>query len=197
MKQKILILLMALFSLPSFAQDVAGTEDFYYEYEGQTVGYKIVDKNLKTVETAPIKRVFFPGMGDVAINAPGNRVSGKLVIPSTVSDGLSEYTVIGIGEYSFGDNEISSLTLPSSITTVGSRAFEGCANIKDIKIEDGESKIDFGAFSFSGVNASSLYIGRSVTNLYLDTIKSLVIGGNEISIENSNFGDNLDSVHST
>lgn len=161
MKQKILILLMALFSLPSFARD------FTYEYEGQTLGYSIIDEEAKTCRTV-----------EGTDWKPGNNVSGDLVIPAVVSDGEKEYTVKEIGNYSFLRTglksvvipntveeigyeafyccySLNSVNVPSSVTTIGSKAFWNCEKLESIFIPASVTSVGSKAFSYCGLKKSA------------------------------------------
>lgn len=89
---------------------------FTYEYEGQTLAYTILDEEAKTCE-------LMRGSGSRA----GNYVSGNLVIPSTVRYGGCDYSVTGIPEYAFCRcHRLTSVTIPGSVTSIGSYAFERC-----------------------------------------------------------------------
>ncbi|MDE6633264.1 MAG: leucine-rich repeat domain-containing protein, partial [Muribaculaceae bacterium] len=63
----------------------------------------------------------------------GNVASGNLLIPTTVSYGSNEYTVTEIGELSFWRNPtLLSVSLPSTVEKVGSRAFEDCGSLTSL-----------------------------------------------------------------
>ncbi len=50
--------------------------------------------------------------------------SGKVVIPATVTYEGTEYSVTSIGEYAFGSSSgLTSITIPNSVTSIGSEAF--------------------------------------------------------------------------
>ena len=57
----------------------------------------------------------------------GSYVSGVLTIPETVTYGGTTYTVTGIGDDAFSFcTELTSVTIPASVTRIGSYAFAGC-----------------------------------------------------------------------
>lgn len=150
MKQKILILLMALFSLPSFARQ---RPHFYYEYEGQTLGYYIIDEEAKTCRTVE----------GTAWEA-GNNVSEDLVIPAVVSDGEKEYTVKGIGDYSFLKTGLKSVVIPNTVEEIGYAAFENCYSLKSVNIPSSVTTIVSRAF-WNCKKLESLFIPASVTSI--------------------------------
>ena len=47
-----------------------------------------------------------------------------IVIPATVVDGTTTYSVTSIGRGAFSDNELTSVTIPDSVTSIGDSAFE-------------------------------------------------------------------------
>ena len=63
----------------------------------------------------------------------GNVVSDNLVIPATVSYGLTDYTVTEIGDLSFWRNpKLLSVSLPVTVDKVGSRAFYDCPRLASL-----------------------------------------------------------------
>ena len=70
-------------------------------------------------------------------------LTGNLIIPSTLDD----KTVIGLKNEAFkGAINITSLTIPSSIKTIGYKAFEGCSNLENVNLGQVE-KLSFNVFS--------------------------------------------------
>jgi hypothetical protein len=53
--------------------------------------------------------------------------TGSLTIPSTVVNASANYTVKDIGNNAFSNTSISSITLPSSVITIGNNAFLDCS----------------------------------------------------------------------
>ena len=65
-----------------------------------------------------------------------NKCAGDFAIPSTVTFANKEYTVTRIGEFAFLENmELTSITIPGSITHIGSDAFIGCYNLTYIRCD--------------------------------------------------------------
>lgn len=152
--------------------------DFFYEYEGQTVIYTVLDENAKTCETKK-------GSGSRSeVYADNNHLSGDLVIPTVAKDGETEYTVISIADYSFAYspgisvelstsnyNGLTSITIPSTITSIGEYAFDGCTGLTTVNISDLEAwcKIDFGWMNSNPLNlAHHLFLnGEEIKDLVL------------------------------
>ncbi len=91
-------------------------------------------------------------------------IIGTLEIPAEI-DGK---TVTGIGDGAFrGREDITSITLPETIDTIGTEAFAYCSNISVFEIPDGVETLDN---TFLGCSALSVVtIPESVTNISDDT----------------------------
>ena len=83
MKHRNLLLVLGIVSSMS-----AVAHNFEYTYEGHTLTYTVIDDDVKTSVT-------IAGSGE-----PEN-LSGALVIPEKVNDGISDYTVTSIGAHAF------------------------------------------------------------------------------------------------
>lgn len=120
----------------------AAEHDFRYRYENQTVRYRVLNEEAKTCITCP---------GELnpheAVMA-ANNIDGNLVIPEIVSDGHDEYTVVGIGEYSFSNNYITHLELPNTIEQIGNYAFDRCSKLQTVTLSDSLRVIGNYAFSW-------------------------------------------------
>ena len=78
--------------------------------------------------------------------------SGNIVIPSTVEyDGVT-CNVTSIGTAFRNCSELTSVTIPNSVTSIDNYAFEGCSNLTSITI--GNSVTSIGNYAF--LNCSSL-----------------------------------------
>lgn len=100
-------------------------------------------------------------------------LEGEVVIPSEVTDNGKTYKVTGIGEKAFeGRRYMTSVTIPSTIESIGDNAFEGCYNSGDGQglktvVFSGESKLKtIGKNAFSSCCAlESISIPSSVTKI--------------------------------
>lgn len=147
MKKLLLALLGVLIALPALAYS------FSYEYEGQTIKYDIVSNDEKTVWTAQ-------GYG----STPGNSVSGDVIIPEKVIYKGEEYTVIGIGSRSFYKSQVTSITLPSTITTIYKDAFRESAQLASVSLPEGLTTIGANAFYMCSV-LTDLRLPQTLTTL--------------------------------
>ncbi|MFA7082805.1 MAG: leucine-rich repeat protein, partial [Bacteroidales bacterium] len=123
MKRRLLtILIFILLGLSGNLQ----AYNFSIIYSGNNLYFKIKDIENKYVEvTSELESGLF--------YSTDNKPTGSVVIPSTVSNNGITYYVVSIGENAFsGCDEISSITIPNSITSIQSAAFSNCTGINTI-----------------------------------------------------------------
>ena len=77
-------------------------------------------------------------------------------IPPFVYNQGRNFTVTAIGSYAFGYSTIESITLPTTITTIGDSAFNYCKSLKQITLPDAITTIGNHAFEGSGLKAITL-----------------------------------------
>lgn len=128
---------------------------------------------------------------EITYNYNGDIHSGHFVIPEKVTYNNKTLTVVGIDSYAFYhwselssvtipntvtyiDSEafeecgaITSITIPSSVTYIGRMAFNECKSLNNIVFEDGDKTLEWEYYSynncaiFDGCPIDSLYIGRN------------------------------------
>ena len=98
----------------------------------------------------------------VAFN--GIRTDSEIVgIPASVEyDGVT-YTVVGIASTALYNENVSSVSIPSTVTYIGNSAFRGCSQLSEIVIPD--SVVSIGQYAFSASGLVSVDIPDSVTTL--------------------------------
>ena len=124
--KSVMTVLVALFSLNANAYDVK-IDGIYYN----------LDKEAKTAKVAPLNT-----------KSDDNKYaySGNVIIPqSIISDGI-EYSVIGIDGAFYGCSGLTSVTIPESVTSIGSRAFAGCSGLISVNIPESVTTIGNTAF---------------------------------------------------
>ena len=127
--------------------------DFSYNYQGNTLYYNITSDN--TVEVTYYS----------STTTDNNYVSGDVVIPSSVTNNGTTYSVTSIGDYAFylciG---LTSVTIPNSVTSIADDAFYGCSSLTSVTIPNSVTSIGKWAFiSCSGL--TSVTIPNSVTSI--------------------------------
>lgn len=153
MKKQILTLLLgALVALPVLATD------FKYAYEGQELSYTVLDE---TARTCRVKAGEYRGGGQII---SGNSVAGNLIIPQAAKMGKNEYSVVSIGQYAFAECELTSVSIPNSVTSIGEYAFYACRELASVTIPNSVTSIGKSAFS-SCESLTSVTIPNSVTSI--------------------------------
>ena len=141
---KFLLLLLA-FVLPTIA--------IAHDFEVDGIYYK---KNGNTAT------VTFRGS---SYNSYSNEYSGDVIIPATVSYNGTIYTVKSIGMTAFCEcSGLTSITIPSEVTTIGDYAFWGCSGLISIIIPSGVTSIcNYTFYNCSGL--TSITIPSGVTTI--------------------------------
>lgn len=79
----------------------------------------------------------------VIIKAIDGKISGAVTIP----DAVAGQAVIGLDSFLFRNNtEITSISLPDTLTEIGSNAFEGCSALETVTVPDNVTRIQGNAF---------------------------------------------------
>ena len=95
----------------------------------------------------------------------GTALSGAKIIPSTITNGSQNYPVTGIGQVAFRYCwSLTAVTIPSSVTSIGSYAFGSCGVTSAI-IPNLVTSIVDGTFGNNTSVTSVTFIGNSVTSI--------------------------------
>ena len=93
-----------------------------------------------TFEVGNLKYTVIEGTSNVSVCSSGEDLPANLVIPSKVENGGTTYTVTTIADQAFDwCSELESVTIPSSITTIGNNIFKSCAYITEIIVDGGNT----------------------------------------------------------
>ncbi len=134
----------------------------------QSVGDKFKENGLyyKITQLSPNNQVEVTSQKS---NAPyynnGEKPTGDIAIPQTVTHGGATYTVVGIDNFTFYDCDgITNVNIGDSVTNIGDIAFYNCTALNAITIPNSVTTI--GASAFDNCNqATSLTIGNAVTSI--------------------------------
>lgn len=75
-----------------------------------------------------------------------NSYSGAIVIPETVVNNNRNYAVVAIAAGAFSQKSITSVVIPSSVTSIGASAFYQCTSLNAVTIGEGVQTIGESAF---------------------------------------------------
>lgn len=133
---------------------ISVARDFTYTYEGQTLTYTVIDEESKTCATKS---------GELESDevVSGNIINGDLILPTTVYDEEVAYTLKSIGEYAFFGQQVTSVVIPNSVTTIGESSFSYCQSLNSVTFGNSVKIIDRAAFE-DCISLTSLEIPNSV-----------------------------------
>lgn len=98
--------------------------------------------------------------GEVTIKKADTALSGDVVVPAT----LGGYPVVEIGANAFPCVDVTSISLPNTITSIGSAAFGNCKALTSIAIPEGVKSIE--SYTFGNCSAlANITIPGSVTHI--------------------------------
>lgn len=121
---------------------------FAYDFEQDGLYYNILSTEGKTCEVAHYSTGSF-----------------SFVIPSTVTNGSTTYTVTGIGNQAFwGHTYITAVEIPNTVTSIGNKAFLGCDRLASVEIPNSVTSIGSSAFS-ECPSLIAIKIPNSVTSI--------------------------------
>ena len=148
--KKILLFLVAMLALLPGQMEA---RDFQFTYEGQTLTYTVLDEDSKTVET---KKGTSQAGGR-------NKVSGRLILPSVVSDGESNYTLVQLGHSAFkGCAGLTEVTIPNTVTSIETSAFSKCTGLTEVTIPNSVTSIG-GTVFYECTGLTKVKITKSLT----------------------------------
>ncbi len=68
---------------------------------------------------------------------------GAVIIPATTNG----YPVTGIGAGAFANSDLTNVTIPNSVLSIGNGAFNGCTNLPGVTIPNSVTSIGVSAFT--------------------------------------------------
>ncbi len=123
-----------------------------YDFEVNGIFYNITTPTAKEVEVT------------YETNEYTASYSGDIVVPSSVSYNGEQYIVTAIGEAAFYDCEnLTSITLPNSLTTIGDEAFQYC-RLTSITLPNSVTTIGDHAF-YECIRLTSITLPGSLTTI--------------------------------
>ena len=105
------------------------------------------------------------GNNTVDVGSGNQDLQGDVVVPATIRYDGQTYKVASIGAGAFMEcTNISSVTIPNSVTSIENATFEGCTRLISITIPNSVTSIGAGAFE-DCKNLPSITIPNSVTSI--------------------------------
>ncbi len=164
----LLTLLCAVITTTLWAASPVVGDTLRYEYKGNSLYYKITQKNSNGNEVTIVSDGTTPDFPYTWSEA--NKPVGALVIPNTITDAEdTEYKVAYIEQDALraGSDKLTSIDFSENtfITNISNRAFMGCNNVTNITLSDYIAYIS--GYCFQGCKLTSLdlknvtYIGMA------------------------------------
>lgn len=99
----------------------------------------------------------------VSVQKYENKKVSSITVPDKVSFNNKEYKVASIDKQSFANNKkLKKITIGANVTSIKSKAFLGCKNLKTIVIKSKKIK-SIGSKAFKGINKkATLYVPKSL-----------------------------------
>ena len=123
-----------------------------------------------------------------------NSVAGKVDIPSKVTFDATTYYVNNIGANAFdGCQDLASITIPNSVTSIGDKTFANCPNLKEVLcLAEQVPNTSTNAFNSSNPENATLHVPESSIENYRVTApwsnfgKIVALGANPTGDANGN-----------
>ena len=170
---------LALLTIMTVASLAATAKNTYTDANGIVWTYYVANGNA--------------WIGNDASSAIPKTTSGAITIPSKIPSTLGAYPVVGISAFAFsGCRNLTSITIPSSVKSIGREAFYGCSGLTNVAIGSGVTSIDTYAFSgCSGLTRVTIPTSVTAIGSYAfkgcSSLTSVTIPGNVTSIGSSLF----------
>ena len=166
-----MITMLPLSAVTAFATDTSTV----HEANDDEGIYRYAYKKNEDGETVTITKFLGPDDSANPVDS-ASTVSYKIEIPEKIHEKFCDYTVTGLGEYSFAANpynghqgnplcsKIRSVTIPQSVTSIGDRAFDGCSALTTLSL--GEKIKTIGNYAFENCTSlTGVTIPQSVTSI--------------------------------
>ena len=136
LKKRLLSALLTLIMVAGLLPTVALAAEVSHPVPGGSIKF---DKDTKTItgfDGDPTQVTIPSTIGGVAVESIGRRAFESCITLTSVTIAFKDCT------------ELPSVTIPNSVTSIGTSAFEGCSKLTSVKIPNSVMKI--GASAFQG-----------------------------------------------
>ncbi len=160
MKTLRLISMVLTTMLMTFTLASCGDDDDELSPADELAAFEAAEKEEIAIDG--VKYSIANGIAEIAVQSTG--LSGDIEIPKTFTYNGSKYTVKYVAESAFDDTEITSITLPNSLTSLSYSCFFSCSNLKSVDIPSSISTIEEDCFAYCK-NLDSINLPNSIRTL--------------------------------
>ncbi len=159
----LLCLVMVLCMMPAmtWAADSRTDDGTFKDTNG--IRYQITgDSTVKVISDTDDEAPFYP----TPIIGEGQATyTGEITIPEKVTNNGKEYSITEIGKRAFGDTDITKITLPKTVKTIGPWAFDSCIQLVTVSLEDSALE-EIGDYAFANCGTlANFQIPTTVTKI--------------------------------
>ena len=101
----------------------------------------------------------------ISENACGISINPYLSGGVNIPEKVGSYNIIEVGDNAFNGNDITSISLPSTIQSIGKSAFENCAKLKGVDFQQLPNLQIIGEFAFKNSGLNSIELPNSVNTI--------------------------------
>ena len=147
-------LLLAVFGFDTFV--FAG--DYYCDFQVDNIYYKFIPERPNEVA------VSYHNYETGRYGGNFTNYSGYITVPSSVTYNSVTYKVTAVTDHAFCECAVTSVSLPNTITSIGSSAFADCTSLITVNLPSNLKTIGSGAFN-GCINFYTIYIPNGVTSI--------------------------------
>ena len=153
---------------------VAAIGDFAFYGVNKTFPHDFIPSSVVSIGKSAFERASFESVGEkdlrfATVNIPASvKTIGESAFDGSniqVVEFASECGLLTIGQKAFANSSLNDITIPKSVTEIGSNAFNGCESLSEVNFESGTKIKKIKNYVFSNTGISSITIPSSVTEI--------------------------------